>query len=478
MTNFLLSIGGEAVPAARHFPVIDPATGEPFAMAPDASAAQLDLAIAAARHAFTTWRHLAPAIRAATMATFADAIRDQAEPLAELLTREQGKPLAVARREVGFAADRIAGVAALDIGGGYLREGPLGPVRLDYVPMGVVGVIAPWNAPLILAMQMVAQALAAGNAVVVKPSPFTPLSTLRLGEIAARTLPPGLVNTLSGGNDLGQWMTAHPGIDKIAFVGSTATGKKVMASAAASLKRVSLELGGNDAAIVLDDVDIADIAPRLFASAFVNSGQICMAVKRVFAQAPIADALAEALAAEARKARVGGGFEAGVNLGPVQNRPQFEKVLAIIADARAQGGHILAGGGALDRPGYFIAPTIVTGLREGARLVDEEQFGPVLPILNFEEDQEAVMRANATRFGLGASVWSGNRARAEGLARRLEAGTVWINGHGGAAPDLPFGGFKESGIGRGMGLAGLRSYAEIRVMHGAADAAPTLEKLR
>ncbi|MFV3126526.1 aldehyde dehydrogenase family protein [Niveispirillum sp. KHB5.9] len=469
MTNFLLSIGGASVPAAMSFPVIDPATGEPFAMAPDASEAQLDLAVAAARQAFATWRHLDIAVRATSMTAFADAIRAEAEPLAVLLTREQGKPLAVARREVAFAADRIAGTAALDIGGGYLREGPLGPVRLDYVPMGVVGVIAPWNAPLILAMQMVAQALAAGNAVVVKPSPFTPLSTLRLGELAARTLPPGLVNTLSGGNDLGQWMTNHPGIDKIAFVGSTATGKKVMASAAASLKRVSLELGGNDAAIVLDDVDVAEIAPRLFASAFVNSGQICMAVKRVLAQAPIAGALAEALAAEAHKARVGGGLEPDVEFGPVQNRPQFEKVLAIIDDARAQGGHILTGGHALDRPGYFIAPTIVTGLREGTRLVDEEQFGPVLPILSFDSDEEAVTRANATRFGLGASVWSGDRTRAEALARRLEAGTVWINGHGGAAPDLPFGGFKESGIGRGMGLAGLRSYAEIRVLHGAGD---------
>ena len=467
MTNFLLSIGGEAVPATAYFPVIDPATGEAFALAPDADEAHLDRAVAAARKAFASWRHLAPAIRAAAMGAFADAIRDDAEPLAELLTREQGKPLSVARREVAFAADRIAGMAALDIGGGYLREGPLGPVRLDYVPMGVVGVIAPWNAPLILAMQMVAQALAAGNAVVVKPSPFTPLSTLRLGELAARTLPPGLVNTLSGGNDLGQWMTNHPGIDKIAFVGSTATGKKVMASASASLKRVSLELGGNDAAIVLDDVDVADIAPRLFASAFVNSGQICMAVKRVLVQAPIADALAEALAAQAQKARVGSGFEPDVDYGPVQNRPQFEKVLDIIDDARAQGGTILAGGHALNRPGYFIAPTIITGLREGARLVDEEQFGPVLPVLSFDSDEEAVTRANATRFGLGASVWSGDRARAEALAKQLEAGTVWINGHGGAAPDLPFGGFKESGIGRGMGLAGLRSYTEIRVTHGA-----------
>ncbi|MEC4590076.1 aldehyde dehydrogenase family protein [Nitrospirillum amazonense] len=464
---FLLTIGGEGMAADGAFPVIDPATGEPFEAAPDASEAHLDLAVAAARAAFLSWRQVDAAARRAAMRAFADAIRAETEALAALLTREQGKPLTAARREVAVAADRIEGTAALDIGGGYLREGPQGPVRLDYVPMGVVGVIAPWNAPLILAMQMVAQALAAGNAVVVKPSPFTPLATLRLGEIAARALPAGLVNTLSGGDALGRWMTTHPGIDKIAFIGSTATGKKVMASAAATLKRVSLELGGNDAAIVLDDVDVAAIVPRLFTSAFVNSGQLCMAVKRVYAQAAIADALAEALAAEARRMRLGNGLEADIDLGPVQNRPQFDKVLAILQDARARGGRILAGGGALDRPGYFIAPTIVTGLAEGARLVDEEQFGPVLPILTVDTEEEAVARANATRFGLGASVWSGDQARAEAVARQLEAGTVWINGHGGATPDLPFGGFKESGIGRGMGVAGLRSYAEIRVVHGA-----------
>ncbi len=466
MTDFLLSIGGVGVAAASAFPVIDPATGEAFAMAPDASRDQLDLAVAAARTAFSDWRRTDVATRRATIGAFAAAIRAEAEPLAALLTREQGKPLAAARREVAVTADRLDGAAALDIGGGPLRDGPWGPVRIDYVPMGVVGVIAPWNAPLILAMQMVAQALAAGNAVVVKPSPFTPLSTLYLGQIAARTLPPGLVNTLSGGNDLGQWMTNHPGIDKIAFVGSTVTGKRVMEAAAASLKRVSLELGGNDAAIVLDDVDVAAVAPKLFASAFVNSGQICMAVKRIFAQSAIADALAEAMAELARKSRVGGGFEPDVELGPVQNQPQFDKVLALIQDARTHGGRILAGGGALDRPGYFIAPTIVTGLREGTRLVDEEQFGPVLPILSFDSEEEAVTRANATRFGLGASVWSADPVRAAALARQLEAGTVWINAHGGAAPDLPFGGFKESGIGRGLGVAGLRSYTEIRVLHG------------
>jgi acyl-CoA reductase-like NAD-dependent aldehyde dehydrogenase len=279
-------------------------------------------------------------------------------------------------------------------------------------------------------------------------------------------LPRGVFNALSGGNDLGRWMTEHPGIDKIGFVGSVATGKRVLASAATSnLKRVSLELGGNDAAIVLPDADVESIAPGLFRSAFVNSGQVCMAVKRVLVHESLLDRLGSALARLANEAKVGDGFEPGVELGPIQNRPQFERVLSLMKDAMARGGRVLAGGGALDRPGYFIAPTVITGVAEGTPLVDEEQFGPVLPLLTYTDIDEAVARANATRFGLGASVWSADPERAAAIARRLEAGTVWVNAHGGAAPGIPFGGFKESGLGRGMGLIGLKSYAEPRVLH-------------
>jgi acyl-CoA reductase-like NAD-dependent aldehyde dehydrogenase len=249
-------------------------------------------------------------------------------------------------------------------------------------------------------------------------------------------------------------------------VGSTATGKKVMASAANStLKRVSLELGGNDPAIVLDDVDVDAVAGRLFWSAFMNSGQICMAVKRVFAHESVADRLIEALARKAQQVKVGGGFEPDVELGPLQNQPQYDKVLAILQDARDRGARVVTGGGALPRPGYFIAPTVISGLTEGSRLVDEEQFGPVLPVLTYETIEEAVRRANATRYGLGASVWAGDVARAQEVACQLEAGTVWINAHGGATADIPFGGCKESGLGRAMGTLGLKSYLEARVIY-------------
>jgi len=460
------TIDGKPVDGTQFFDVINPATASPFAQAPDASREQLDQAVEAARKAFESWRAVPHERRREILLGFATAIRSETENLARLLTREQGKPLAAAVREVQATAARIEGLVSFELTPETLRSDASGRVVLDYQPLGVVGAIAPWNSPLVLATQIAAQALVAGNSVIVKPSPFTPLATLRLGQIAARTLPPGLFNTVSGGNELGRWMTEHPGIEKIGFVGSVATGKRVLASAAASnLKRVSLELGGNDAAIVLADADIEAIAPQLFWGAFVNSGQRCMAVKRVLVHESVIDRLGAALVRLANQAKVGDGFEPGVELGPVQNRPQFERVLGLIKDALARGGYALAGGEALDRPGYFIAPTVISGVAEGVRLVDEEQFGPVLPLLTFTEVEEAVTRANATRFGLGASVWGGDPERAAEIARRLEAGTVWVNSHGGSAPQIPFGGFKESGVGRGLGLIGLKSYAEPRVLH-------------
>jgi acyl-CoA reductase-like NAD-dependent aldehyde dehydrogenase len=460
------SIDGNPVAGVEFFDVINPATASVFAQAPDASPAQLELAVTAARRAFESWRAVPAEERRKILLGFAAAIRAQTHDLAQLLTREQGKPLAASIREIEATAARVEGLLRLELTPETLRSDERGRVVLDYQPLGVVGAIAPWNSPVLLGVQIAAQALVTGNSVILKPSPFTPLATLKLGEIAAKTLPRGLFNTLSGGNELGRWMTEHPGIDKIGFVGSVATGKRVLASAAASnLKRVSLELGGNDAAIVLADADVDAIAPRLFWSAFVNSGQRCMAIKRVLVHESLLERLGSALARLANQAKIGDGLEPGVELGPIQNRPQFERVLGIIEDALARGGKALTGGGALSRPGYFIAPTVITGVAEGTRLVDEEQFGPVLPLLSFTETEAAVTRANATRFGLGASVWSADPKRAADIARRLEAGTVWINAHGGSEPDIPFGGYKESGVGRGMGLMGLKSYTEPRVLH-------------
>jgi acyl-CoA reductase-like NAD-dependent aldehyde dehydrogenase len=353
----------------------------------------------------------------------------------------------------------------LEIAPRVLSDGAAGRVELHFRPLGVVGAITPWNMPLVLCVPKIAHALYTGNTIVVKPSPYTPLSALRMAEIALDIFPAGVLNMIGGGDDAGRWISEHPGIDKVSFTGSVATGKRVMASAAPTLKRLTLELGGNDAAIVLDDVDVQAVAPRLFAAAFANSGQICMAIKRLYVQRGIYEELAQALADLARGVVVGGGMEDAVVLGPVQNAAQFAIVRGLLDDARRCGGRFLAGGHALERPGYFIAPTIVTGLAEGSRLVDEEPFGPVLPVLCFDDVDEAIARANDSRHGLGGSVWTRDLERGAALARRLEVGTAWVNQHIGLDAQVQFGGAKESGIGCEYGLAGLRQYMQAHVVN-------------
>jgi acyl-CoA reductase-like NAD-dependent aldehyde dehydrogenase len=290
------------------------------------------------------------------------------------------------------------------------------------------------------------------------------LTTLKLGEIARNVLPPGVLNIVAGGNDLGPWLTEHPGIDKISFTGSIATGKKVMASASANLKRVTLELGGNDAAIVLEDVDPRAIAPRLFWAAFANCGQICVAIKRLYVHERIYEPLCEALADLARSVKVGDGIDSETEIGPLQNKVQYEKVLGILENTKRQGARILAGGHPLERPGYFIAPTIVADIQEGTRLVDEEPFGPILPVIKYTDVEDAIRRANNSRYGLGGSVWTNDLTKGAEIASRLEAGTTWVNQHRTPDPHIPFGGAKESGLGREYSVLGLKGYMEAQVL--------------
>jgi acyl-CoA reductase-like NAD-dependent aldehyde dehydrogenase len=308
--------------------------------------------------------------------------------------------------------------------------------------------------------------LLAGNTIVVKPAPTTPLATLKVGELCAEIFPPGVVNVIADANDLGGALTSHPDVAKIAFTGSTATGRKVMASAAATLKRLTLELGGNDAAIVLDDVDPQEIAPKLFFAAMINSGQVCLAAKRVFVHESIYDAVCAELAkiATGAGALVGNGLSDGVQFGPVQNRMQYEKVKAIVEDARAQ-GKVIAGGEPHPGPGFFIRPTVVSGLPDSARLVCEEQFGPVMPVLKYSSIDEVIARANASEYGLGATVWSKSTERALEVARRLETGTVWINKHLDLPPSVPYGGVKQSGFGVELGQQGLEEFTQLRVLN-------------
>jgi acyl-CoA reductase-like NAD-dependent aldehyde dehydrogenase len=463
--EFAHTIDGKAETSAKAFDVINPATAQPFAKCPDASREQLDRAVTAARRAFEPWRRLSFADRRKAIADFAHGLAARIDDIGPVLTREQGKPLGQAKWEIGGGVHELEAMCQIDFKPEQLiRNDGKHKVELVYHPLGVVGAITPWNFPIILAAHKIAHGLYAGNTMVLKPSPYTPLATLLMGEVARDTLPPGVLNTIAGGNELGQWITEHPGIDRISFTGSVATGKRVMASAAGTLKRVTLELGGNDPAIVLEDADLDAITPNLFRGAFLNAGQICMAVKRIYAPEKLYEPLVDGLAKLARSHRVGDGMEPDIEMGPLQNKMQFDKVMDILEDTKRHKVRIASGGHSLNRPGYFIAPTVVADAEDDMRLVREEQFGPVLPVLRYKSVDDAVRRANDTRYGLCASVWTNDLDRGEAIAKQIEAGTVWVNHHVGSEADMPFGGFKESGLGREIGSLGLASYMEPQVV--------------
>jgi acyl-CoA reductase-like NAD-dependent aldehyde dehydrogenase len=457
-------IGGKLVPGAATFDVINPATEEVVAACPRADVAQLNEAVAAAKQAFPAWAARPIEERRALLNKLAAAIDAHAKELAPLLTQEQGKPLGGAFFELMVASGNIRGLAALDLPETVLTEDEQGKVIRQRRPLGVVGAITPWNFPIIMMVTKLTPALLAGNTVVVKPAPTTPLTTLKVGELCAEIFPPGVVNVIADANDLGNAITSHPDIAKIAFTGSTATGRKVMASAAQTLKRLTLELGGNDAAIVLDDVDPKEIAPKLFFAAMINSGQVCLAAKRVYVPESIYDAVCAELGKLAEGSKVGNGLEKGVDFGPVQNRMQFEKVRAIVEDARKQ-GKVIAGGKPHEGPGFFIQPTIVSDLPDSARLVCEEQFGPVMPVLKYKTLDEAIERANTSEYGLGGTVWSKSTERALEVAKRLDTGTVWINKHLDLPPSVPYGGVKQSGFGVELGQQGLEEFTQLRILN-------------
>lgn len=464
MTDVALIINGERRDTPTTFGVVNPATGEVHAQAPECTRELLDEAFAAAAAAQPAWRKDEAARREALTAA-ANAMMAAADTIGPVLTAEQGKPLASAKMECFAMGYWFSYYAGLEIPRQVIQDDKRAYAEVVRRPMGVVAAITPWNFPLVLAAWKIGPALLTGNTMVLKPSPYTPRSTLMMAEVLSTVLPAGVLNVVSGGDELGKWMTSHPVPRKISFTGSVNTGRHVYASAAPDLKRVTLELGGNDAAILLDDVDPAAIAEKLYQGAFDNSGQICSAIKRVYAPEAIYDDVVDALAARVSAARVGNGMDEGVELGPIQNKPQFERVKGLVAEAIAGGAVPATGGRPMEGPGYFFEPTVLVGAAEGSRIVDEEQFGPALPVMKYRTLDEAISRANATNFGLGGSVWSNDLDKAGAVAEQLDCGTAWVNAHVALSPSQPFGGFKTSGVGVENGPWGLEGFTEVQVQY-------------
>ncbi|WP_223585869.1 aldehyde dehydrogenase family protein [Microbacterium sp. OVT16B] len=440
-------------------PILDAATREVIGHAPVQTVADLDAAIAAASAAQPAWAALGHAERARLMRLAADDIDAHADELGEIITHEQGKVAGAG--EAHGAAHWLRGAADTVLEPQQLGAG----AELHYVPLGVVASIGPWNFPVMIAVWHLAPALRMGNTVVIKPSENTPLSVLALVEILNRHLPAGVVTAVSGDREVGAALASHPDIAKIVFTGSTATGRRIVESSAANLARLTLELGGNDAGIVLPGTDVEAVADTLFWGAFMNTGQVCAALKRLYVHDSVYEETVAALAARAEAAPIGSGHDKSNRLGPVQNPAQFDIVARLVDDARDRGARIVTGGEPAPELGpLFYRPTIVADVDDDAAVVAEEQFGPVLPVIRYSDVDDAIRRANGTEQGLGASVWGADADAATAVAERLDAGTVWINQHGGVDPSIPFGGTKASGYGLEFGVEGLKAMAATKVI--------------
>lgn len=461
--RYKLLINGKLIDGAATIGVEDPATGEVFEQCPRADEAQLMHAVAAAKAAFPAWARRSYADRGALLVRLAEVLEKNADEMARLITREQGKPIARAHMEVGISIALLRFSSTQDLPNKTLRDTHTEHVIQTRAPLGVVAAIAPWNFPLLMMMFKLAPALLTGNTVVAKPAPTTPFSMLYFGELASTILPAGVLNVITDDNDLGAKLSVHPDIAKVSFTGSTRTGINVLQNAASTLKRVTLELGGNDAAIVLDDVDVDEVAAKIFDAAMTNSGQVCLAAKRIYAARAIYEPLCNALVKLANEAVVGNGMDPETQFGPLQNRRQYERVKGLIADARSH-GKVIAGGEVSDGPGYFIRPTIVRDLPDHSRLVREEQFGPVVPVLVYDDIDELIERVNDSEYGLGGTIWAKDVQRAFAIAERVDTGTMWINCHMNVSFDVPLGGAKQSGMGVQLGQEGLEEFTQLKII--------------
>ncbi|KAM0250497.1 hypothetical protein ACHAQJ_008620 [Trichoderma viride] len=462
--NFVQIINGKSAPTERSHHGINPATLKAKPDVPVATQDDLDRAVDAAKEAFKKWSKVPYEERKAAVLAWADAVESLREEFRDLLISEQGKPIPQADAETDAAVAWIRGMSSIKLPEDIIEDNEKHTVITRYTPLGVVAAIVPWNFPLLIATGKITPALLTGNVIIVKPSPFTPYGGLKLVELAQQFFPPGVIQSLSGDDSLGPWITSHPGIDKISFTGSTNTGKLVMQSASKTLKRVTLELGGNDPAIIFPDVDVDKVAEKVALYSFLNSGQVCLNLKRIYIHESIYEEFRDAMVKHIKAYTLGDGSHAGVSHGPLQNSMQYERVKTFFDDIEKQGWKVAVGGKIEPSNGYYIAPTVIDRPPEDSRIVVEEPFGPIVPLLSWSSEEDVIARANNSSMGLGASIWSNNIEKAARIGREIEAGTVWINTHFEISPFVPFGGHKESGIGTEWGANGLKGYCNAQSM--------------
>ncbi|KAI5456483.1 aldehyde dehydrogenase [Mariannaea sp. PMI_226] len=465
LSNFRNSINGKLTSTETLRHGVNPATGQANPPVPVSTQQDVDQAVDSGKEAFKTWSKTPFEERKKCLLAFVDAIIEHEEDLAKLLVMEQGKPKMRALGEVRDAVRWLQAFGALELGDEVIQEDNDTKVVRRHTPLGLSVGIVPWNYPLSLACGKLGPATLAGNPIIIKPSPFTPYTGLKLGEIAQKCFPPGVVQVLSGDDNLGPWLTSHPGPEKISFTGSTAVGKSIMKSAANTMKRLTLELGGNDPAIICKDVNIVETAQKVAHLCFLNSGQICLAIKRVYVHEDIHDEFRDAMVSYVQSLKVGEGNEEGVFMGPVQNKTQFDRVKGFLADIEEKKYNVAIGGNADDKPGFFVNPTIIDTPADDSRIVVEEPFGPVIPLLTWKDEADVLSRANGTRMGLGASVWSNDLDQASRMAGQLEAGSVWVNNHFALQPHIPYGGHKESGVGLELGMGGLLAFCNTQTVY-------------
>ncbi|KAK0387433.1 hypothetical protein NLU13_5745 [Sarocladium strictum] len=463
--HFFNTVGAEKRGAEQHSSVLDPRTKDTLWDAPVADDKDLDDAVRAAREAFKSWKALAVEKRQAYVAALADVISANRSEIHSILAKETGKSDLLTNIEIDDTIKFIKFNASQSLPDKVEYEDEALRIVSTHPPIGIVGAICPWNFPLVLATAKIAAALVTGNCIIVKPSPYTPYATLKFAELALSVLPPGVFQALNGNNEVGRLMTVHPGIDKITFTGSTATGRKVLENATRTMKKVTLELGGNDASIICPDVDVQQVAQKVATGAFFHGGQMCVATKRIYVHKDIFREFADAFVAAVKTTQIDVSGRDPSLFSPLQNEMQYGIIRDLIKTSRAEGHDIVCGGEVDREQGLFIKPTVVVRPPEESKIVQEEQFGPIIPLLEWTSEEDVIQRANATESGLGACVWAKDVSTAERIASDLEAGSVWINSFEIPNPHGYFSGWKQSGVGGEWGTQGLLSYSQTRVLH-------------